>query len=105
MARPLVHDKAREDVEVIAAHIAQDNLAAALRFVDAAEATFDFLASTSGAGPRVDPPIAGLPGLRFWPITRFRTYLVIYRPSEAGAEIVRVIHGQRDLLSVIADNR
>jgi toxin ParE1/3/4 len=105
MARPLVHDKAREDVEAIAAHIAQDNLAAALRFVDAAEMAFDFLAATPGAGPRIEPPIEDLGDVRFWPITPFRNYLVIYRPAGDGVEVFRVLHGHRDVLHAIAGNR
>lgn len=105
MGRPVVHDKAREDVEAIAAYIARDNLAAALRFVDAAEVAFDFLAATPGAGPRVEPPIEGLGGLRYWPITPFRKYLVIYQPAGDGVEIFRVLHGQRDVFQVIAGDR
>lgn len=102
---PLVHDKARDDVEAIAAYIARDSLAAALRFVDAAEVAFDFLATTPAAGPRFDPPIEGFPDLRFWPITRFRNYLVIYRPTPSGVEIFRVLHGQRDLLQAISGTK
>jgi hypothetical protein len=66
---------------------------------------FDFLAATPGAGPHIDPPIEGFPDLRFWPITRFRNYLVIYRPAPVGAEILRVIHGQRDMLRAISGTK
>lgn len=101
----LVHGKAREDIEAIGAHIATDNLAAALRFMDAAEVTFDFLASTPGAGPRVDPPLDDVPDLRFWPITRFRSYLVFYRPLPDGAEVFRVLHGNRDTLRIMGTDK
>jgi toxin ParE1/3/4 len=101
MPRILVHDKAREDVEEIAAYIMRDSLEAALRFCDAAEAAFSFLSLMPGAGPRIEPEIANAPNLSFWPIKRFRNYLVIYLPIESGVEIVRVIHGARDMHRVL----
>jgi toxin ParE1/3/4 len=105
MPRLLVHDKARNDVEAIAAYIATDNLAAALRFMDAAQAAFDLLAAMPGAGPRVDPPIENIPDLRFWPIKRFRSYLVFYRPLPDGAEVFRVLHGRRDTLRIMGESK
>jgi toxin ParE1/3/4 len=97
MARPVVQKRAREDVDAIADHIARDNLSAALRFLTASEAAFTFLASNPGAGPRVEPPLPSVPDLRFWPISRFRAYLVLYRVLPDGVEVLRVIHGARDL--------
>src|SRR5437016_11462128 len=99
MPRLIVHDLARFNVQ----DIARDNLDAALRFYTAAEAAFDFLASTPGAGPRVDPPIRAAPELRFWPIARFRNYLVLYQPLSDGAEIVRVTHGARNIARLIIE--
>jgi toxin ParE1/3/4 len=96
-----VDDLAREDVDNIAAIIAEDNLSAALQFFDTAASAFQFLSENPGAGPRFEPPIASLPGLRSWPITRGRNYLVFYLPLTDGARIVRVIHGARKLPSAI----
>lgn len=42
-------------------------------------------------------------GLRRVPITGFGNYLIFYRPIEGGIEVVRVIHGARDLPSVLAE--
>src|SRR5881628_1342609 len=97
MPRLIVHELARLDVPEIAQYIARDNIDAALRFYDAAEADFEFLASMPGAGPRVDPPIRAAPDLRFWPIARFRNYLILYCPISNGAEILRVTHGARNI--------
>lgn len=33
-----------------------------------------------------------LPGLRVWPIVK---YVISYRPSDDGIEVVRVLHGAR----------
>ncbi len=96
MPRLLVHRLARQDVDRIADFIARHNLQAALRFVDASELAFGFLAENPRAGPRVEPPLASVPELRFWPLTPYRNYLVLYRPlPESGVEVFRVTHGAR----------
>jgi toxin ParE1/3/4 len=32
-----------------------------------------------------------------WRIAGFDQYLIFYRPTESGVEIIRVIHGKRDV--------
>ena len=102
MPRVSVHERAREDVDEIAAYIARDNLDAALRFYDAAESAFELLARMPGAGPVVDPPIANAPDLRFWPIARYRNYLVLYVPLSDGIDVLRVLHGARDIAAALS---
>jgi toxin ParE1/3/4 len=97
----LVHDRARQDVVDIFHHIAPENLAAALRVYDAIEATFHLVASHPGAGPVCRLPDPALADLRFLPVREYRGYLVIYRALQDGAEIVRVIHGARNLASAL----
>ncbi|HEY1686883.1 MAG TPA: type II toxin-antitoxin system RelE/ParE family toxin [Tepidisphaeraceae bacterium] len=103
MPRLLVHDKALDDVQSIAHYIARENLSAALRFYDAAQLAFDFLVSMPGAGPQLNSPFQSIPDLRFWPISRFRNYLVLYKSLPDGVEILRVIHGARDISSIFSD--
>ena len=77
-------------------HISRDNLDAALRFLDAAEATFEFLASNREVGQLCAFTNQRTAGMRVWPIEGFRNYLVFYRPTKDGVDIVRVLHGARD---------
>lgn len=97
MPRVVVRDVAREDLEHIFSYIANDSLEAALRVYDAVEASFLFLCRTPGAGPQCEFPEPNLADLRFWPVTRYRNYLVIYRPLPDGVEIVRVLHAATDI--------
>src|SRR3954447_6698089 len=99
----VVHQKAIDDVIAVAAYIAHDNLGAALRFYDAAEREFDLLAEMPNAGPRVEPRIASLPELRFWPIKRYRNYLILYQPTAQGVEILRVVHGAREIVTALGE--
>jgi toxin ParE1/3/4 len=101
MARLLVNSRARADVERIASHIAKDHVRAAIGFILAAKAAFERLAEIPGLGPEWEPRIAKYPDLRFWPITRYRNYLVLYRPIAGGVRILRVMHGARDVNRVL----
>jgi toxin ParE1/3/4 len=67
------------------------------RFLSAAEATFEHLAKRPAIGVRRDYHKPALAGLRMWPISGFDKYLVFYRPTEQGIDVIRVLHGARDL--------
>ena len=97
MPRLIVHDRAKSDLDDIADYIADDSIDAALRFYQAAQEAFNRLADFPGAGA---PHPTGNPiydNLRIWPITGFRNFLVCYLPAPNGVEILRVIHGARDV--------
>ena len=38
-----------------------------------------------------------LKGLRSWPLSGFENYLVFYLPIPGGIEVVRILHGARNL--------
>jgi toxin ParE1/3/4 len=87
----------RRDLLELADHISHDNLDAALRFLDAVERMFQFLAMNREVGQLcqfADPESAGL---RAWPVEGFRNHLVFYRATDDGVDIVRVLHGARDI--------
>ncbi|WP_406699417.1 type II toxin-antitoxin system RelE/ParE family toxin [Singulisphaera sp. Ch08] len=72
-------------------HIRQQNPLAALRFLDAAEATIRQLAASPGLGARYAPEHPALAELRFIPIARFKNDLVYYLPLADGIEVLRVL--------------
>jgi toxin ParE1/3/4 len=91
----------RRDLIEITDFISHDNLDAALRFLDAAEETFHFLQENPQAGAIYRSANEALPTFRVWPIHRYRNFLAFYRLTDDGIEIVRVLHGARDLGSHI----
>lgn len=91
MAKAIFAPAAEADLEAIHDHIAADNPVAALELIGRFEELATRLAETPGMG-RVRSEL--LPNLRSFPISR---YLVFYRPSADGIEVVRVLHGARDL--------
>jgi len=45
--------------------------------------------------------LSALRGLRLFRVTEFDKVLVLYRPLENGVEILRVIHGSKNILRVL----
>jgi toxin ParE1/3/4 len=106
MGRTLhVHLRAKQDVDEIADTIAEDNPDAALRFFLAARDAFGRLAEFPGTGAvREDLRSRHLKGVRSYPIPRFRKYLVFYLPTEDGVEVLRVIHGARQIEQALEES-
>ena len=86
-----VSDAARSDLDEIWSYIAQDNPDIADGFVRSLISRFPMLAEMPEAG-RQREELA--PELRSFAIGN---YVIFYRPIENGVEIVRVLHGARDL--------
>jgi toxin ParE1/3/4 len=79
------------DLAVIWGHIAVDSEVAADRVIAAIEDTIELLQSFPGIGAPC-PHLA--PGLRR---TMWRRYLIYYRVRGQSVELVRVLHGSRDI--------
>ena len=43
-------------------------------------------------------------GIRVWSIAGFENHLIFYRPIEDGIDVIRVIHGARDIVAIFAGN-
>lgn len=98
--RPLVI----RDLIELATYIAEDNLDASDRFLAAAEETFQQLAKMPGIGKLSQFYNPNLADVRQQPIKGFKKYLVFYRPTDSGVEILRVIHGARDFETILDED-
>src|SRR3982751_3382127 len=97
-ARFVVRPKARRDVREIADYIAADNLEASDRFIDEVYAAFQLLAQMPELGSARRFRRESLKGLRLWRVPHgFEKYLVVYRPRPDAVEIIRVLHGARQI--------
>jgi toxin ParE1/3/4 len=94
MPRVVRSSDAAADLAEIWFYIARNNRAAADAFIDQVAEKFYTLAAFPHIGrPR---PEFG-PGLRSFPIGR---YIIFYRPMDEGIEVIRVLHGARDIESL-----
>ncbi len=103
MTRITKRPAAKRDLIEQADFIAQDNLEAALRFLDAAEKTFTQLAKFPRIGKSRKVKSLVFANVRQFPITDFEKYLVFYRPIKGGIEVLRVLHGARDLKLILGE--
>jgi toxin ParE1/3/4 len=95
--------RAVRDVVEIADYLAtqRTSLEAGDRFYDAVDRTFRRLARMPRIGTLWGDEDPELEEIRFFPVTRYRRYLVFYRPIGDGIEILRVLHGARDLRRIL----
>lgn len=101
MTRILKRRSAKVDLIEQADFIAQDNLEAALRFLDAAEDTFNRLAEFPRIGKSRKVKSRILSDVRQFPIIGFEKYLIFYRPIKDGIEVLRILHSARDLKRIL----
>lgn len=95
--RYIVRPKARRDVAEIADYLATEDLDVSDRFIDDVQRSFEFLSTRpyTGSARRFRRPT--LHGLRLWRVPNFPKYLIIYRPTSIGIEVIRVLHGARKI--------
>jgi toxin ParE1/3/4 len=92
-----VRPQARRDIDEIADFIAQDSVAAGRRFYDSAQQAFRDLVATPGMGRLREFRNPRMAGVRSWAIRGFERFLVFYRPTDHGIEVLRILHGARDI--------
>lgn len=95
MPQLLKRPQAETDLEEIWWYIAQNNPKNADSFLDLIWKQCVFLAQSPYSGKKRDELFQDL---RSFPV---RNYVIFYLPLENGIEIVRVMHGSRDIDKVI----
>jgi antitoxin ParD1/3/4/toxin ParE1/3/4 len=89
---------AQENVDHISAFIANENVDAALRVLDALEHAFEELAATPGIG-HTRQDLTSRP-VKFW---RVYSYLIVYDPARMPLTVLAVLHGARDVEQILKD--
>lgn len=95
MTQVIHSNQARLDLLSIWLYIAEDNPNAADKLLDNIGSTCELLGENPKLG-QARPDIA--PTMRHLPI---KNYLILYQEQPLGIEIIRVIHGSRDLNEII----
>ena len=91
--------QATEDLEAIWWYIAEDTRDAADRVEREIIVDCYRLAKYPRMGTKRQD-ITPLP-VRFWTVTKFPNYVIVYRPDTAPLQVVAVQHGKRDLKKVL----
>jgi len=80
------------------------NPAAALRFYDAYDVALQLIEKMPLAGGRLLLPECEHLDLRYSRPKGFWNYLIFYRATDAAIEIVRVLHGSRDMNTALRED-
>lgn len=91
MSEPLFTAEAESDLTDITDYLSQWSPTGAQRVLDDIERTCRTLANHPGLGRRREELGSGL---RSIPVGR---YIVIFRPTAGTVQIIRVLHGRRDI--------
>ena len=76
-------------------------LETALRFLSSLEASFSLLLEHPEMGRVYAAGDTRLSGMRAWRVHHFERYLIFYQVSESSVTVYRVLHGSRDLWSML----
>ena len=93
--------RALDDLCEIWEFIAEDNVSAADREESAILSACHTLARRPMLGSkRVE--ITSL-SVRFWAVTRFPNYIVVYRPETKPLQVIAVLHGKRNITALLEE--
>lgn len=79
------------------------SLAVAMRFLECLEETCNLLLDRPGFGRQLPMKTPELVGVRSYRVQGFDSHLVFYLQREGGIEVLRVLHGARDLEAILGD--
>ena len=87
--------RAVDDLDEIWNYIAKDSQDAANRVESAIFSALYSLARHPLIGSKRSE-LTSLP-VRFWPVTEFPNYIIVYRPEARRLEVIAVLHGNREI--------
>ena len=93
------------DLIDLATYIAENNLDSSDRFLYAAEETFKQLGQMPKLGKQCQFKNSRLQNVRQIAVKGFRKYLIFYQITTGEVEIIRVLHGSRDIETILGDNQ
>ena len=94
MSQLRISPRASLDLIEIWSYIADDSVANADAFIDKIYETMQLLARQPGSGRHREELV---PGIQSFPFGR---YIIFYRVAASAIEIVRVLHGARDIENI-----
>lgn len=94
---------AKADIFEIWLYIAEDSEAAADRVEQSIYDACKFVAESPLRGHSCQDLTER--ALRFWTLTRYPNYTIVYRPGTAPLQVVAVLHGKRDIPRILKNRQ
>ena len=93
--------EAAADLFDIWSYIASDSVEAANRVEEAIYDSCSFLSQAPLSG-QVRINLTNRP-VRFWTVQRFPNYIIVFRPDTQPLQIIRILHGKRNVQHILGD--
>ena len=97
MLRILRHRKAKRDLLRIYVYLGERNVDAAERFLRAVDSDLKRIAGMPNIGAKRQSNNPKLTDVRSLPVSGFHNYLIFYTATATAVQVMRVIHGARDI--------
>ncbi len=95
--------QAERDIEECFVYIAENNLDTAVYFLVAVEDSLDQLAEFPLVGKQRNFIDKQFQNIRMWHVKGYPDYLIFYQVNNNRIEIIRLIHGSRDINMMFSD--
>ena len=92
-----IRPAASEDIDEVVDYLVGEDIPAAQGFVKDLQQCFDLLTENPEIGVQREYRSAALSGMRMFPLKKFSTYLLFYLSDDQTIDVVRVLHGHRDI--------
>jgi toxin ParE1/3/4 len=92
-----IRPRAGTEIDALMDYIACDSPDAAMCFLDAVQESFNLIGEQPGIGTQRYAHLPMLEGLRMLPVSDFEKHLVFYIERTSYIDILRVLHGSRDI--------
>lgn len=89
--------QAERDIEECFVYIAEDNLDAGVIFLVAVEDSLEQLAKFPLLGKQRQFQDKRFQNVRMWVVRGYENYLIFYDVTETTIEVIRVLHGSRNI--------
>ena len=101
--KPIIFPAARDDILCQFRYylVEQDTPKVAERFLSAVRRTMEQIIRTPQGGAPKRLSREALQGLRSWPVKGFEDLRVYYLAHEGWVQVVRVLHGKRDIVNIL----
>ena len=95
--------RADTDIDALVDYLLSDSPDSAGRFLDAVQKSCDLIGEQPGIGSRryAHPP--KLEGLRMWAVSDFENHLIFYIERPSYIDVLRVLHGSRDIPAALME--
>lgn len=91
------------DIEECFVYLAEDNRKIGLTFLGAVESGLEELADFPLLGKAIGFRNNKLGSVRMWHVKGYENYLIFYRVHEKSIDVIRVLHGSRDIDNLFAN--